>query len=119
MIYKRSSSREGSLLVTFELPPAISGDSACLVGDFNAWNQNSLPMQRNGNGCWRITLELPLGKTFEFRYLIDGQRWFNDWEADRYVPNPYGGRNSVVVTEPVWQPSINHIGVMVSSGDAL
>jgi len=31
-----------------------------------------------------------------FRYLVDGERWENDWAADAYVPNPFGGEDSVV-----------------------
>jgi hypothetical protein len=45
-----------------------------------------------------VTLELAPGKAYQFRYLLDGDRWENDWRADRYVPNPYGGDNSVVLT---------------------
>jgi hypothetical protein len=28
--------------------------------------------------------------------LIDGQRWDNDWAADAYLPNSFGGDDSVV-----------------------
>jgi 1,4-alpha-glucan branching enzyme len=88
------------VLVTFELPTAIGADHAVhLVGDFNAWNQNDMPMHRNGSGRWQLTLPLKTGKEFQFRYLVDGQRWYNDWNADSYVTNPYGGKNSVVNTK--------------------
>jgi len=30
--------------------------------------------------------------------LIDDERWENDWAADDYVPNGFGGDNSVVRT---------------------
>ena len=30
------------------------------------------------------------------RYLLDGQRWDNDWAADAYVRNDFGGDDSVV-----------------------
>ena len=100
MLRKRTAGEDGKVLVTFEFPTAIGGESVYVVGDFNAWNQNAHPMHRNGNGNWQITLELEAGREFQFRYLVDGQRWYNDWEADSYVPNPYGGKNSVVVTTP-------------------
>jgi len=99
MIHKERSLEDDVVLVTFELPDMIGGQQVHLVGDFNAWNQNNMPMHRNGNG-WRLTLPLQPGRDFQFRYLVDGQRWYNDWEADSYVPNPYGGRNSVVTTKP-------------------
>ena len=31
-----------------------------------------------------------------YRYLVDGERWENDWAADTYAPNDYGGDDSVV-----------------------
>jgi len=99
MIHKQRS-RDDEVLVTFELPGVISGKSVYLVGDFNAWNQNDMPMQRDGKGAWQLTLPLKTGRDFQFRYLVDGKRWYNDWEADAYVPNPYGGKNSVVTTRP-------------------
>ena len=46
---------------------------------------------------WHLTLELQSGKEYQFRYLVNGTDWYNDWDADRYVPNPFGGDNSVVV----------------------
>jgi 1,4-alpha-glucan branching enzyme len=97
MIHK-ARSRDDEVLVTFELPDVIGGQTVYLVGDFNAWNQNDMPMHRNGNGTWQLTLPLTVGRDFQFRYLVDGQRWYNDWDADSYVTNPYGGKNSVVTT---------------------
>jgi len=41
---------------------------------------------------------LSAGREYQFRYLVDGQDWYNDWQADKYVPNNFGGDNSVVVT---------------------
>jgi len=99
MIYKAASDRPDVVLVTFEFPADLGAHVVHLVGDFNAWNRRSHPMeQANHSGPWTITLELPAGKEFQFRYLVDGTRWYNDWDADAYTPNPYGGRNSVVIT---------------------
>jgi 1,4-alpha-glucan branching enzyme len=69
-----------------------------LVGDFNDWNRTSHPMIQDRDGAWRITLELEAGHEYQFRYLVNGNNWHNDWHADKYVPNPYGGDNSVVAT---------------------
>ena len=46
-------------------------------------------------GDWLLTVTLAPG-TYRFRYLLDGQRWENDWAADDYVDNTYGGQDSVV-----------------------
>ncbi len=85
--------------VTFEMPASIWADSIHLVGDFNHWDRQSLPLrQRLSDGVWEITLTLDAGRQYEFRYLVNGADWQNDWQADRYAPNPYSSENSVVVT---------------------
>ncbi|MDX1655300.1 MAG: isoamylase early set domain-containing protein, partial [Candidatus Competibacteraceae bacterium] len=49
------------------------------------------------DGSFTVTVNLESGKEYQFRYLLDGERWENDWEADKYVPAG-GHDNSVVVT---------------------
>jgi 1,4-alpha-glucan branching enzyme len=85
--------------VTFKLPKEAApyAGSVFLVGDFNAWDKQATPMQRMKNGSFCATLDLPTGSTYQFRYLRDDGSWENDWQADGYVPNPFGdGENSVV-----------------------
>jgi hypothetical protein len=36
------------------------------------------------------------GTVHRFRYLLDGHRWENDWAADTYVANDFGGHDSVI-----------------------
>jgi hypothetical protein len=55
-------------------------------------------MKKLDDGKWQTTVDLEPGKSFEFRYLIDGSRWENDWAADRYLRNEYGNENSVIET---------------------
>jgi 1,4-alpha-glucan branching enzyme len=99
MITKTPSRDPGKVIVRFELPPAIWADRVHLVGDFNDWNETSLPMRCDrDDGTWYIFLELERGREYQFRYLVNGHEWHNDWKADDYVPNPYGGMNSAVST---------------------
>ena len=85
--------------VTFTLPRQVAGlaNTAYLVGDFNDWNVNATPMKRLKNGAFAATLALRRNTEYQFRYLLDGERWENDWKADKYVPNAYRSENSVVV----------------------
>jgi 1,4-alpha-glucan branching enzyme len=66
-----------------------------VVGDFNDWSPDRHPMAA-GPGAWTCTLTLPVGRRYRFRYLLDGERWENDWQADDYVDNHYGGQDSVI-----------------------
>jgi 1,4-alpha-glucan branching enzyme len=94
--------KSGSVKVEFVLPEAIAADAetAFLVGDFNDWSETATPMKKFKNGKFKITLDLDTNRDYQFRYLVDGTQWHNDWDADRYVANPFSGDNSVVNTTP-------------------
>jgi 1,4-alpha-glucan branching enzyme len=86
--------------VTFRLPAAAvpAGAQVNLVGDFNDWDPTKTPMDQLKSGEFKITLELPIDRDYAFRYLINGQEWENDWEADKYAPTGLGREeNSVVI----------------------
>ncbi|ACL24567.1 isoamylase early set domain-containing protein [Chloroflexus aggregans] len=87
----------GKVRVTFSLPAALWADTIYLVGDFNGWNRHATPLRATEHG-WMVTLDLEAGRTYQYRYLVNDNEWHNDWNADGYVPNPYGGDNSVVDT---------------------
>lgn len=85
--------------VTFRLLRELAGDTqnVTIVGDFNNWNNNILPMTQLKNGDFVITIDLYSKREYRFRYLIDGDRWENDWYADRFLPNELGFKDSVVI----------------------
>jgi len=85
--------------VTFVLPQeaAPEAQEVRLLGDFNAWSwDNGITMKLNGTE-YKTTLELETGRNYEFRYLVDGNSWVNDWDADDYVPSPFHGIDNSVV----------------------
>ena len=96
---EKKYAKEGSACsVTFVLPKDAAPDagSVCILGDFNNWSQDMHPLARREDGDFVITLELEAGRVYRFRYVIDCWKYENDWFADRYEPNPYGGEDSVV-----------------------
>ncbi len=84
--------------VTFRIDADAAGATkeARLVGDFNDWNPEATPMKRLKTGGFTATLDLDAGKDYEFRYLMNGVAWENDWGADAYVPTAFGSENSLV-----------------------
>ncbi|GIV96734.1 MAG: 1,4-alpha-glucan-branching protein [Herpetosiphonaceae bacterium] len=94
MVKKEYSPAGRSCRVTFELPPEANAESAAIAGEFNDWNPE--PMKRRKNGGFTATVSLKPGRDYRFRYLIDGERWENDWAADRYEPNQFGSEDSIV-----------------------
>ena len=85
--------------VTFTLAKEAAGaaKSAHVVGDFNNWNVHADSMKKLKDGTLTATITLKRGKEYQFRYLLDGATWENDWSADKYVQNRFGSDNSVVV----------------------
>ena len=81
--------------VTFRLSETRVTEYVAVVGDFNDWDPDATMMAPAGTDL-EVTVELTIGRQYRFRYLVDGHRWENDWEADDYQPNSYGGDDSVV-----------------------
>lgn len=106
MIHKQPSPQCSHVRVTFELPSCIWADKIYVTGDFNGWSQSATPMHQGRDGVWRAVVDLPAGRQYEFRYLIDG-RWHTDYHADGSHPNNFGSENSVVTAEaPRPQPAL-------------
>jgi len=85
--------------VTFRLPSSVlnGASQVALVGDFNNWDEKLTPMALLKSGDFKVTLDLPIGQNYEFRYLIDETIWENDWDADHYVPSGFPGVDNSVV----------------------
>lgn len=86
--------------VTLTLPAeaAKSAKKVTVVGDFNNWDETANPMKKFKTGEFKTSLTLEKGKEYQFRYLIDGESYENDWEADKYVQSPVSlEENSVMV----------------------
>ena len=75
--------------VTFELPAQVPAETASVCGDFNDWSPDQHPMVRRKDGRFSITVSLPADRTYRYRYLVDGERWANDEDADK-VHNDFG-----------------------------
>lgn len=84
--------------VTFRVSKemAAGAESVAVVGDFNNWDPIETPLSKLKNGEFTGTVELESGKSYEFRYLVGGQDWYNEPEADGYAANSFGGENSVL-----------------------
>lgn len=98
MLTKRYLKSKDVTKVTFYTPTSLDAEEVYLVGDFNEWSETATPMEALKDGRFKVVLELQPNKEYQFRYLVNGSEWHNDWEADKYVPNPYSGDNSVIKT---------------------
>ena len=94
---KKDYSKKGrSCRVTFALPAEVKAQTAYLCGEFNDWSETSHPMKRYKDGSFKLTVSLKPGKEYRYRFLLDGERWENDWDAEGYVPNALGSEDSLI-----------------------
>lgn len=98
MLMKSYSKTGAKCRVTFKLPAEVNAETAVIVGEFNDWSKEGEPMKKLKDGSFSGTVSLDAGKTYRFRYLLDGERWENDWEADGYAQNEHGTDDSLVTT---------------------
>ena len=96
MLKKNYTKTGKTCRVTFKLLAEINAEKAALCGDFNGWDTSVNPMKKLADGSFSVTVSLGAGSTYRFRYLLDNERWENDWEADAYEPNEFGSDDSVV-----------------------
>jgi len=79
--------------ITFKLE-AAEAKQACLVGDFNSWDENKHKMKKDNKGRWTKIVTLAPGR-YEYKFLVDGQ-WQNDPGNDKMVPNTFGTHNNIL-----------------------
>lgn len=65
-----------------------------IAGTFSDWKPMEKSMNALGNGHCDLNAALALGR-HEYCLVVDG-RWIPDPLARDYIPNPFGGRNSVI-----------------------
>jgi len=87
---------EGLRSVKFSYQPVISGVNEVMVaGTFNDWNAGATPMtDPDGDGTYEATLLLAPG-SYQYKWVVDGS-WITDEQADDFVDDGFGGRNSVI-----------------------
>lgn len=86
-----SKETERNVQFTFHAPHARE---VCLAGEFNCWDIQSLPMEKNKEGVWAATVKLAPGR-YEYKLCVDGV-WVENIPGAELVPNPFGTQNCVI-----------------------
>ncbi|WP_457607603.1 glycogen-binding domain-containing protein [Nitratifractor sp.] len=77
--------------VTFTAP-YTDCENVMLKGSWNDWEPEAMKQKKNGE--FYLMKILPIGRSYEFGYLVDGQ-----WTAEEdlpAVPTPFGSRNALL-----------------------
>jgi len=70
--------------------------TVAIAGDFNGWDpQADILKDTEGDGIWTGTLNLEPGK-YEYMFVMDGEKWFPDPNALRYVKDGFGNKNAIL-----------------------
>jgi hypothetical protein len=66
----------------------------------NGWSSEAIALVPGSiPGLWTVTLPLALG-SYEYLFVVDGQRWIADPGAHAQVDDGFGQTNSVIVVGP-------------------
>jgi hypothetical protein len=76
------------------VPQDTSVGSVAVAGDFNGWQPASTPLIRR-DGVWSTVLALP-PSTYEYMFVVDGERWETDPLASGTRDDGFGGTNAVL-----------------------
>ena len=68
--------------------------TVCIAGTFNHWQPEAKTLHSSGVGNWWKETALAPG-SYEYCLVVDG-KWMPDPLAKETVPNPFGGRNSIL-----------------------
>ena len=107
---KTFSSDGKKCTVVFTVNPQAAGGATKvhLVGDFNSWNITANPMKKSPDGSFTLKKQFETNKEFQFRYVLDGNVWINDWKADKYVRSEIANDdNSVLDTTVPKAPKVS------------
>ncbi len=98
-IKKQFSKSKPVCKVTFTLDAELinGAKEVAVLGEFNNWDPSETTMRKLKDGSFTKTLELEVGQEYQFRYLLDGERWINDTEADKYTHSGVAAEQNSVV----------------------
>ena len=90
---------KSSCKVTFTVDASLieGAKEVAVLGEFNNWDPSEDTMRKLKDGSFTKTIELEAGQEYQFRYLVDGKRWLNDKEADKFTPSGVAAEENSVV----------------------
>lgn len=86
--------------VTFKAPAALveGAKKVQVVGNYNDWDVTTGSLKALKSGDFSGVVVLPSGENIEYKFLVDGDKWLTDPEAEAAVANEFGEENSIVST---------------------
>lgn len=82
------------VVVQFEVEMPGQRGPVRIAGDWNDWQPE--PMACDGGDLYRASVVLAPNASYRFRYLLADGTWTNDFTADDFVENPFGGYDALI-----------------------
>jgi len=97
MVPTKTERSRPTQITTREVPftaRAKGASEVIVTGEFTKWSNEGIRLRKGPHDEWRTVLELEPGE-YQYRLVVDGI-WQDDPQAQKRVPNPFGGHNSVL-----------------------
>lgn len=96
----------GGWLFAFQAPPGAR--SVHLAGEFNGWSTSAwLMSDSDKDGVWTLTVPLESGRSYQYKYVVNGTEWVTDPWAEATDPNNYN--NGILFTRRPGEPYLHEI----------
>ena len=97
----RTVANNNNAVIYVQFAFANPGATAVTVaGDFNDWDAEATPLRdTDGDGVWTGLIALRPGM-HKYMFVVNGEQWVTDPEAERYVDDGFGMRNAVIAITP-------------------
>ena len=70
-----------------------------LAGSFNRWTQDVLLMEPSKGGLWSIEIPMLPDGQYQYKFLVDEEKWIEDYGNPYREPDGFKGFNSILVVE--------------------
>ncbi|HMS83292.1 MAG TPA: glycogen-binding domain-containing protein [Nitrospira sp.] len=71
-----------------------AAEVVAVVGEFNKWTSTVSPLKRDPGGLWKVKIRLAPG-TYQYKFVVNGERWEEDPLNLLRVVNEHGTFNSI------------------------
>lgn len=96
----------GGWLFQFRAPAGTR--SVHLAGEFNGWSTSAWIMSdADRDGVWTLTVPLETGRSYQYKYVVNGTEWVTDPWAEATDPDNYN--NGILVTRRPGEPYLHAI----------
>lgn len=93
----KTSSAPDGVKVTFVLPLDVAPEATSVLGDFNGWDPFAHPLRKRSNGTRSVSVTVPAGERFHFKYLTAEGTWFCDPDVEQRH-NEWGEADGILET---------------------